>query len=135
MENCIFCKIVKGEIPSSKVIDDDKIIAFLDINPVNKGHILIIPKEHFETLLDIPENICKEMINSAKTVGKILRKVLNAHGFNLIMNNFPASGQEVPHAHLHVIPRFDDDGLKHWPSKKYDEGEMASLQEKIANFL
>lgn len=135
MDDCIFCKIVRGEIPSANVLDNGKLIAFLDINPVNKGHVLIVSKEHHETLLDIPENTLKDMIIAAKKIGRSLRKALKADGFNLGMNNFTAAGQEVFHAHFHVIPRFENDGLKHWPAKKYDEGEMENVREKIATFL
>lgn len=134
-EECIFCKIVRDEIPSSKVYNNDKVVAFLDVNPVNKGHVLIVPKDHYETLLDIPDNIVKELLVIAKKIGKSARKALKADGFNVGMNNFPAAGQVVFHAHLHVIPRFENDGLQHWPSKKYEEGEMDQLREKIATFL
>ena len=106
MDECIFCKIISGGIPSATVLDSEKIIAFLDIQPVNKGHVLIVPKEHVETLLDVSENTLKDMIVAAKKVGKSLRKSLKADGFNLGMNNFAAAGQVVFHAHLHVIPRF-----------------------------
>jgi|SRR3989344_6385024 len=135
MDNCIFCKIVRGEIPSAQVLDADKVLALLDISPVNKGHVLVVPKEHFETMLDVPDNLLKDMILAAKKVGKGMRKGLKADGFNLSMNNFAAAGQVVFHAHLHVIPRFENDGLKHWPQKHYDEGEMDSYREKIATFL
>ena len=134
-DDCIFCKIVRNEIPSSNVYTNDKVIAFLDVNPVNKGHVLIVPKDHYETLLDIPDNIAKELLVIAKKIGKSARKALKADGFNIGMNNFPAAGQVVFHAHLHVIPRFENDGLQHWPSKKYEEGEMDQVREKIATFL
>jgi len=133
--DCIFCKIVLGEIPCSQVFSTDKVIAFLDIRPVNKGHVIIIPKEHFETLLDVPDNLLKDLILAAKKIGKSLKKGLKADGFNLGMNNFAAAGQVVFHAHLHVIPRFENDGLHHWPGKQYDEGEIESYKEKIATFL
>ena len=120
MDNCIFCKIVSGNIPSAIVFDSDKIIAFLDIRPVNKGHVLILPKEHAETLLDVPESTLKDMIIAAKKIGKSFCKSLKADGFNLGMNNFAAAGQVVFHAHLHVIPRYECDGLQHWPGKTYD---------------
>ena len=134
-DDCIFCKIVRNEIHSSNVYTNDKVIAFLDVNPVNKGHVLIVPKDHYETLLDIPDNIAKELLVIAKKIGKSARKALKADGFNIGMNNFPAAGQVVFHAHLHVIPRFENDGLQHWPSKKYEEGEMDQVREKIATFL
>ena len=133
--DCIFCKIIRNEIPSSKIFEDDKLIAFLDINPVNKGHVLIVPKEHLETLLDIPDSLMKEMMVAAKKVAKSMRKTLKADGINLGMNNFPPAGQAVMHAHMHVIPRFENDGLVHWPSKKYDEGEMDKIRELIATFV
>lgn len=135
MDDCIFCKIVSGSIPSSMVLDGEKIVAFLDVRPVNKGHVLVVPKEHAETLLDVPENTLKDMIVAAKKIGKSLRKSLKADGFNLGMNNFAAAGQVVFHAHLHVIPRYDGDGLQHWPAKAYDEGEIDQYREKIATFL
>ena len=135
MNECIFCKIVRSEIPCEPILDTDKILAFLDISPINKGHVLVIPKEHFETMVDAPDNLLKDMILGAKKVGKSLRKGLKADGFNVGMNNFAAAGQVVFHAHLHVIPRFENDGLKHWPGRQYDEGEMKTYKEKIATFL
>ena len=135
-DDCIFCKIVRGEIPSSNVYTNDKVIAFLDVNPVNKGHVLIVPKEHYETLLDIPDNIVKELLVIAKRIGKSARKALKAGGFNVGMNNFPAAGQVVFHSHIHIVPRFKDDGLKiKWPHTKYKEGEMKEYAEKVKKFL
>ena len=135
MDDCIFCKIVSGSIPSTTILSGDKIIAFLDIQPVNKGHVLVVPKEHAETLLDVPENTLRDMIVAAKKIGKSFRKGLKADGFNVSMNNFAAAGQAVFHAHLHVIPRYEGDGLQHWPAKTYDEGEIDQYREKIATFL
>jgi histidine triad (HIT) family protein len=133
--DCIFCKVVNDEIPSFRILTNGKVIAFLDINPVNKGHALVIPKDHFKTLADIPENTLKDMMIAAKKISKCMRKALKADGINLGMNNSPAAGQEVMHAHLHVIPRFEGDGLEPWPAKKYDEGEMEQLREKLASLL
>ncbi len=135
MDDCIFCKILKGEIPSSKIYEDEFTIAFLDIMPVNKGHALVIPKGHYETLLDIPE---KELCAWIKTVQKVsgaVMKATGAGGFNLGMNNFKVSGQLVPHAHMHIIPRFGDDGLKHWGQGNYEEEEMKGFEEKIKESL
>jgi histidine triad (HIT) family protein len=135
-QDCIFCKMVKEEIPCSTVLNNGKIFAILDIHPVSKGHVLIIPKDHYDTLIDIPENVLKDVIVAAKKVGKAQRKALKADGFNLRMNNFPAAGQEVMHAHLHVVPRFEGDGaVGSWAGKAYDEGEIDSVREKIATFL
>ena len=133
--DCIFCKIVRNEIPSSRILESDKFIAFLDVHPVNKGHTLVVSKEHLETLLDIPENTLKDMMAAAKKIAKSMRKVLKADGVNIGMNNFAAAGQEVMHAHIHVIPRFENDGLHHWPSKNYEEGEMDKVREMLATFV
>lgn len=133
--DCIFCKIINNEIPCSQVYEDNKTLAFLDIRPINKGHILVIPKKHFNTILDIPDNLLKEIITVIKKISKSLKKSLKADGFNIMISSFPAAGQEVMHAHFHIIPRFAGDGLTHWPGKEYEEGEMDTLRKKIATFL
>jgi len=134
-EDCIFCKIVRGEIPSSKVYEDENIFAFLDIAPVHKGHTLVIPKEHFETILDIPEEELKELILAVKKIAIAVEKSVGADGFVITMSNKKAAGQVVPHAHFHIIPRFEDDGLKHWPKIEYKEGELEEYKNKIINSL
>ena len=134
--NCIFCKIVKGEIPASKVYEDKNSLAFLDISPINKGHTLLIPKEHYEDLFDLPEDKLKELSVTLKKVSKAVLNGVKADGLNVGMNNKPASGQIVFHAHFHIIPRYKNDGLKHWPQKKYDNNEeMDKYAEMIANNL
>jgi len=134
-EDCIFCKIVRGEIPSSKVYEDENIFAFLDIAPVHKGHTLVIPKEHFETILDIPEEELKELILAVKKIAIAVEKSVGADGFVITMSNKKAAGQVVPHAHFHIIPRFEDDGLKQWPKIEYKEGELEEYKNKIINSL
>ena len=135
IEDCIFCRIVKGEIPSSKVYEDENILAFLDIAPVHKGHTLVIPKKHFETILDIPEEELKELILAVKKVAIAVEKGVGADGFVITMSNKKAAEQEVPHAHFHIIPRSEDDGLKHWPKIEYKEGELEEYKNKIINSL
>ena len=135
MEDCIFCKIVKGEIPCSKVYEDENIFAFLDMAPVHKGHTLVIPKKHFETILDIPEQELKELILAVKKVAIAVEKGVDADGFVVTMSNKKAAGQVVPHAHFHIIPRFEDDGLKHWPKIEYKEGELEEYKNKIIHSL
>ena len=135
MEDCIFCKIVKGEIPCSKVYEDENIFAFLDIAPVHKGHTLVIPKKHFETILDVPEQELKELILAVKKVAIAVEKGVDADGFVVTMSNKKAAGQVVPHAHFHIIPRFEDDGLKHWPKIEYKEGELEEYKNKIIHSL
>ena len=135
MQDCIFCKIVEGKIPCSKLYENEHILSFLDINPVNKGHALVIPKEHFEDMTKIPEKELKELIHVSQKVAIAVEKATNAHGFNISMSNKPAAGQVVMHAHFHIIPRYEDDGLKLWPQGKYDEGEMEVYRKKISELM
>ena len=134
-QDCIFCKIIKKELPCAKVYEDESTIAFLDIGPVNQGHVLVIPKRHSETLLHMEERDAVNLMKSAQIVADAVKKATNSDGINLLMNNFKAAGQVVPHAHMHIIPRFKDDGLKHWPQTKYKDGEMEKLQRLISDEL
>jgi len=129
--DCIFCKIIKGEIPSSKVYEDDRVYGFLDIAPVNKGHTLIVPKKHSSDVLEDDLEDLNACMKAVQVVAKAVIKATDAGGFNLITNTKKAAGQVIPHTHFHIIPRFEDDGLKHWPHHKYEEGEMSIIQEKI----
>ncbi len=110
-EKCVFCKIVKGEIASRLEGESKNFIAILDINPKTKGHTLIISKEHYETLLDMPDELLGEMMGLVKSVAK-KRIGEGAEGFNVLMNSYPAAGQVVIHAHMHVLPRYSDDKKK-----------------------
>ena len=109
MTECIFCKIVKNEIPSKKVYEDTDVIAFLDINPANPGHTLVVPKRHAETLLDADEADLKKSIAVVKVIAQRIMSELQADGINVIQNNGRHAGQLVSHFHFHVIPRFPDD--------------------------
>ena len=131
MKDCFFCKIIAGRIPSSKIYEDDNVFAFLDINPVNPGHTLVIPKEHTPNLYEISdEDLCK-VIKVVKTLSITIKKVLNADGINLEMNNDAIAGQLIFHAHIHIVPRFEGDELKHWPGKHYEGGRQEEIAEKI----
>ncbi len=135
-ENCIFCKVVKGELPSSKVYENDEIMAFLDINPVNLGHTLVIPKKHFENIYETPEDTLAHMITASKNIAKAIKKHRNADGVNVIMNNDASAGQVIFHSHIHVIPRFKDDGFGVWTGKdKYKEGEKDQMAQDISQAL
>jgi histidine triad (HIT) family protein len=135
MEECIFCKIINGEIPSSKVYENDKVIAFLDIAPVNKGHTLVLSKEHHKDILDTPVDILAETMKVVKKVAKAVMKVTGAEGFNLGVNNGKIAGQLVMHLHFHIMPRFEDDGLKLWEGKEYEGNERDEIAEKIRSLL
>ena len=108
--DCIFCKIVKGEIPSYTVYENEFVKAFLDISPISNGHTLIIPKKHFENLYDIDIETLKQIEEACKTVAKILKEKLGCDGITRIQNN--EYGQDVKHYHMHLIPRYNDDNLK-----------------------
>ena len=135
MEECLFCKIVKGELPSSKIYEDEDTLAFLDLFPVNKGHSLVIPKEHYETIFDVPANILAKVSSVMKNVADAVKNGVNADGISIAQSNGKDAGQVIPHIHFHIMPRFKDDGLKLWPQGKYEEGEMDKFKEDISKFL
>lgn len=108
--DCIFCKIIKGEIPSCKVYENDRFLAFLDIRPITQGHTLVIPKDHVRNALDSSDDLNAEMYKLATRIAKSIKKALNADGINLMQNNEPSSGQEVFHSHIHIVPRHENDG-------------------------
>ncbi|WP_419788410.1 HIT family protein [Pseudodesulfovibrio sp.] len=133
---CIFCKIVAGEIPCAKVYETETCLAFLDIAPVNAGHALVLPKDHYPTLMDIPSGLGNDLLEALGKVGKAIMAATGADGLNVMQNNYEAAGQMVPHAHFHLIPRFSDDGLKLWAQSSYDSPEeMTGLAGKIADLL
>jgi histidine triad (HIT) family protein len=103
---CIFCKIANKEIPAKIVYEDESTFAFLDINPRSKGHTLVIPKEHYETFDELPDDVAIALVKTIKKVIEMLRP-LNPDGYNILNNNKPAAGQEVPHVHFHIIPRYN----------------------------
>lgn len=114
MENCIFCKIIKGEIPSNKVYEDEYTYAFMDINPINPGHLLVIPKTHYTEIKDYDEETGMYLFRTAVKIEKALRKsgAVKIEGTNFLVANGAAAGQEVFHSHLHIIPRYTDDSYK-----------------------
>ncbi|MBN2454504.1 HIT domain-containing protein, partial [Candidatus Woesearchaeota archaeon] len=128
-------KIVKGHIPSETIYEDDYVLAFLDIGPVHKGHTLVIPKEHHETLLEMPDEQLKHVSVALKKVAVAVKKATECDGISLAMSNHEAAGQVVPHAHFHIMPRFENDGLKLWPQGKYEEDEMKEFGEKIRSHI
>ena len=111
-KDCVFCKIVKKEMPAKFVGETNNFIAILDANPKTEGHTLIIPKKHFVTILDVPSTLAQEMHKLMQKVSFNLLEKKQGDGFNIIMNNLAPAGQVVMHAHLHIIPRKENDGLK-----------------------
>ena len=137
MKNCIFCKIIAGEIPSVKIYEDDLVLAFMDIAPINFGHVLVIPKEHHTSVATIPENVAGRMFLVGSRVGVAMRRGLDADGFNFHLSDGTVAGQVVMHAHLHIVPRWVSDGFHwNWRQLKYESDEKRSeIQKKIVSHL
>ena len=132
MNACIFCKIVSGDIPSYKVYETNETFAFLDINPIAKGHTLVIPKStDCANIFDISSHDWSAVMETARLVAKALERSLEADGVNLMMNTREHAGQVIFHPHVHLIPRFKGDGLRHWPPGSYGQGEVVLMQERI----
>ncbi|MBI4159173.1 HIT family protein [Candidatus Woesearchaeota archaeon] len=131
MESCIFCKIIKKGIPNFSVNESKNFLAFLDINPRTKGHVLIIPKKHYTNLTDFPSSLAKELIEFSQGTAKKVLKAVKTADFNFSINNGKNAGQEVFHAHFHIIPRFNDDKLAHWPKSHSDKEMLKRLAEEI----
>ncbi len=135
-QQCIFCRIVAGQVPSIRVFENDHILAFLDIHPISEGHTLLIPKTHVISLGECQESVLTAMM---RVVGPLSRSVVQAScaaGFNLLCNNGRAAGQLVDHVHFHLIPRHAGDGvLAHWPHTEYPSGKAEEMAEKIRSHL
>jgi len=137
-QGCIFCKIAKGEIESRKIYEDNNFVATLDINPANKGHVIIFPKEHYEFLSDLPNNL--NLFDIIKRLSSIIVKTVKAEGMNIVIAYGVVAGQKIPHLLIHLIPRFSGDDINlSWGSKKIDDKEMdeveASLKEEISGYF
>jgi histidine triad (HIT) family protein len=135
MDDCIFCKIIRQEIPADIVYEDDSVLAFLDIRPVSRGHTLLIPKRHFPNLLETEDAVLADMMKKTKRVAEGIMKATGAAGFNLGVNTNPAAGQIVFHTHFHIIPRYAGDGLKSWPHRDSEPKTRAGIAEEIKKFL
>jgi histidine triad (HIT) family protein len=135
MDDCIFCKIVAGEISSHKIYEDDVTYAFLDNTPVNPGHTLVIPKVHSRNVHDIQERDWRAVMETTRMLCWNIKESVGADGINIMMNNERPAGQVVFHSHVHIIPRLDDDGLRHWPGTPYDTGAAAAIAQKITHSL
>ncbi|NLF38647.1 HIT family protein [bacterium] len=125
---CIFCKIVAGTIPCHKVAETDAEIAFLDIMPVTRGHVLVVPKRHVECVTDAPPETMANMMRLATRIAHAARAGLRCDGMNILVNSGAVAGQLVPHVHLHVIPRYEDDGVRiPWPHGSLDKSVAPEL--------
>lgn len=134
MNDCIFCRIIKGEIPCTKVYEDKNTMAFLDTNPAARGHTLVMHKKHYETINKMDEKSLNELISSVKKLASVMLKI--SEGCNVIQNNKRVAGQIVDHVHFHVVPRVNGDGID-WnrPNLKLSSSDVEEISKKIKNLL
>lgn len=137
MKDCIFCKIVNGEIPCYKVYEDAEVLAFLDISQTTKGHTLVIPKEHFDNILFCPEDLLGKVMRVAQKIAQAEVTSLGAQGVNILVNTNPVAGQTVMHFHVHVIPRYsENDKLRlEFLSNKIEKLNLPALAEDISKSI
>lgn len=132
-DNCIFCKLANGVFPTNSIYEDDKFNVILDVSPATKGHALILPKEHYKNLYEIPEEVAADAVKLAKRMAVKMTEKLHADGFNLLQNNNEVAGQTVFHFHMHLIPRYEDDGQKlTFVTSEPSPEELTELKELLA---
>jgi histidine triad (HIT) family protein len=126
VDGCLFCQIVAGERPADRVLDEPEVLAFLDSRPVFKGHVLVIPRQHIVTLMDLPEDLLTPLFGAAQRIGRAIEAGLEADGVFVGINN--RISQSVAHLHVHAVPRHRKDGLRgfFWPRTKYESAEEAA---------
>lgn len=127
MEDCLFCKIAKGEVPSAKIYEDDEFYAFLDIQPVNEGHTLVIPKRHHRDITDTPPEKVGRMFRLVGKIASVMTDVVGTDAFNIGVNVGGEAGQVIFHTHVHVMPRFEGDGHRHWSKKDVPQERMDEI--------
>lgn len=131
--NCIFCKIINGGIPSQKVYEDDYFLAIMDISPANKGHVILLTKKHITDIFELEEDSDRIMPVVVK-LAKAVKEATKCEGINILQNNKAAAGQTVFHYHMHIIPRYEHDEVNiSWSNLKYDQGQMENYATLISN--
>jgi len=132
-QNCIFCKIINKSIPNAIIYEDEKFLVFLDRYPINYGHALLIPKDHFDTILEMPLNLVGEMYSLVPQIAKSIISTIDGNGFNVSQNNGRSANQIIPHVHVHIVPRFSLEKVKgQWPMRKIANiEELKILADKI----
>lgn len=134
--DCIFCKIIAGQIPTTKIYEDEVVICFLDIGPISDGHTLVIPKQHFGNVHDSPPQLLGQVALRLGKIAKAVAAAVNSDGYNVLCNNGRAAGQIVEHLHFHIIPRKTGDGVfDRWPSYKYPQGKIEAIAVEIRKHL
>ncbi len=135
MNDCIFCRIVSGDIPASKVYEDDGVMAFMDVRPVNLGHVLVIPKTHHHDFRETPDDVMAKVMAAARQVGEVMLKATGHDDYNIGINVGPGAGQVVMHTHVHLIPRHDGDGLELWGKGVVSEEETEKIAATMRQLL
>lgn len=133
-ENCIFCKIIAGEIPSNTIYEDDEFKVILDASPATKGHALILPKNHYADLYEIDEEVAARAMKLAKKLTAHMTSVLSCDGFNILQNNHEVAGQTVFHFHMHLIPRYENaknNDILMWSHETFSQDEMAQIRDSL----
>ena len=133
---CLFCKMIAGKIPVTKIYENDDILAFLDIGPISDGHTLVIPKQHYEKLDECPPELLAKVASHLGKIAKAVSAAMNSDGYNVLCNNGRAAGQVINHLHFHIIPRRAGDGVfNRWPSFQYPEGKIEEIATQIREKL
>ncbi len=135
-KQCVFCKIAAGEMPAKKIYEDNNFMAFLSIQPANPGHTIVIPKEHFSVLPQLPDELNADCLALIKKLAAVIFETVNATGINVLQNNGAAAGQKIPHVHFEIIPRFEKDnvGLE-WSTMKLKEEQFVQVQKRLVETL
>ena len=135
MDNCIFCRIIQGEIPSKTVFENEHFIVMLDIGPASRGHVLILPKEHYDNLFELPEELAAEVLPLAKKIAAGVRKAFQPAGVKLVQNNGAMAGQSVNHFHLHIIPCYNGSEVGEWKPGNPSGEELDAISTAIKEAL
>jgi Diadenosine tetraphosphate (Ap4A) hydrolase and other HIT family hydrolases len=136
MDNCIFCKIISGDIPSATIFENDEFKVILDRFPGNQGHVLIMPKQHCANIFDIDSDKAGRLFSLAVKIAGVMKKTLGFTDMNVLQNNGEIAGQTVPHFHLHLIPRYENDGIQiHWKQLDLTDEQIENVRKKISENL
>lgn len=133
-ETCVFCKIVAGELRSYKIYEDKDVMSFMDINPLEDGHVLVIPKQHYEFITEIPDELLSRVITIVKKIAMAHYKILGASGVNVTQANGVSAGQVIPHIHFHVIPRYADHE-RNWTPKKEKDTKLSEIASRLSKYF
>lgn len=134
-QDCVFCGIVRGSVPSYTIAENRNVIAFLDAFPTTRGHTLVIPKMHVEHFDALDTDIAGEVMRMVQAIAPRIQRALQAAAYNIIVNTGNAAGQVVPHVHIHVIPRYPDDGHRAWPGKKVEQADLAATADLLKKMM